>query len=68
MPKAFRVKEEIEKAYKDAEVFLIPKRGGFFDVIVDDTMVFSKTGKVGTTTERFPEVGEITSLIKKAGF
>ena len=65
MPKAFRVKEEIEKAYKDAEVFLIPKRGGFFDVIADDTMVFSHTGKVGTTTERFPEVGEFTSLIKK---
>lgn len=68
MPKAFRAKDEIERAYKDAEVFLIPKKGGFFDVIVDDKMVFSKTGKIGTTTERFPEVGEIASLIKKAGF
>lgn len=68
MPKAFRAKDEIEKAYKDAEVFLIPKKGGFFDIIVDDKMVFSKTGKIGTKTERFPEVGEVTSLIKKAGF
>ncbi|MBV5278517.1 MAG: hypothetical protein J0647_05720, partial [Campylobacteraceae bacterium] len=32
MPKAFRAKDEIERAYKDAEVFLIPKRGGFFDI------------------------------------
>lgn len=68
MPKAFRVKDEIERAYKNAEVFLIPKRGGFFDVLVDDKTIFSKTGKVGTTTERFPEVGEVSALIKKAGF
>ena len=44
------------------------RQEGIFDFIADNTMVFSKTGKVGTTTERFPEVGEITSLIKKAGF
>lgn len=62
------MKEEIERAYKEAEVFLIPKRGGFFDIIVDDKPIFSKTEKVGTTTERFPEVGEIVSLMKKAGF
>lgn len=68
MPKAFRAKDEIERAYKDAEVFLIPKRGGFFDIIADDKIIFSKTGLVGTSKERFPEVGEITSLMKKAGF
>ena len=67
-PKAFRVKDEIEKAYKQAEVFLIPKRGGFFDIIVDDKPIFSKTEKVGTKAERFPEPGEIISLMKKAGF
>lgn len=62
------MKEEIERAFQNAEVFLIPKRGGFFDVIADDRPIFSKTEKVGTTTERFPEVGEIVSLMKKAGF
>jgi len=62
------VKEEIERAYKDAEVFLIPKRGGFFDIIADDKPIFSKTEKIGTTTERFPEVGEVVTLMKKAGF
>lgn len=68
MSKAFRVKEEIERAYKGTEVFLIPKRGGFFDVQVDDKIIFSKTQKIGTPIERFPEVGEITTLLKRAGF
>ncbi|MBV5278518.1 MAG: hypothetical protein J0647_05725, partial [Campylobacteraceae bacterium] len=34
----------------------------------DDKLIFSKTELIGTSTERFPEVGEITSLMKKAGF
>jgi len=68
MPKAFRVKDEIKSAYKDAQITLTPKTGGFFDVVVDDITVFSKTEKIGTPIERFPEVGEIVALLQRAGY
>ncbi|MDD2384783.1 MAG: Rdx family protein [Sulfurospirillaceae bacterium] len=68
MPKAFRAKDEIERAYPDAQVLLVPKRGGYFDVMVEDKLIFSKTEKIGTPIERFPEVGEITALLKTAGY
>ena len=68
MPKAFRVKDEIKSVYKDAQITLTPKTGGFFDVVIDDIIVFSKTEKIGTPIERFPEVGEIIALLQKAGY
>ncbi|KFL33850.1 MULTISPECIES: Rdx family protein [unclassified Sulfurospirillum] len=68
MPRAFRVKDEILSVYPNAKVSLSPKMGGFFDVVVNEKILFSKTEKIGTTTERFPESGEIVSLLQKAGF
>ncbi|WP_263833778.1 Rdx family protein [Sulfurospirillum oryzae] len=68
MPRAFRVKDEILSAYPNAKTTLSPKTGGFFDVVVDDIVIFSKTEKIGTPIERFPEVGEIAALLKKAGY
>lgn len=68
MPRAFRVKDEILIAYPNAHVSLSPKTGGFFDVVVDNTTIFSKTGKIGTSVERFPEVGEVVMLLQKAGY
>jgi len=68
MPRAFRVKDEIQHAYKEANVTLTLKTGGVFDVIVDNTIIFSKTDKIGTTIERFPEAGEIVLLLQKAGY
>ena len=68
MPRAFRVKDEILIAYPRASVSLIPKMGGFFDVVVDDNIIFSKTEKIGTPLERFPESGEIIALLQKAGY
>ncbi|GEM_PF-703067 len=68
MPRAFRVKDEIQHAYKEANITLIPKTGGFFDVEVDNVIIFSKTEKIGTPVERFPEVGEIVLLLQKAGY
>ena len=65
MPRAFRVKDEILNAYPNAHVSLNPKTGGFFDVIVDDVILFSKTEKIGTPIERFPEIGEIVALLKQ---
>lgn len=64
MPRALRVRDEIQRAYPQAQVTLSPKTGGFFDVIVDDTVIFSKTEKIGTPIERFPEVGEIVLLVE----
>lgn len=68
MPRAFRVKDEILIAYPSANVSLNPKTGGFFDVVVDENIIFSKTEKIGTSIERFPESGEIISLLQKAGY
>ena len=68
MPKAFRAKEEIQRAFPEAEISILPKRGGFFDITVEETLIFSKTERIGTPVERFPEVGEITALLKAAGY
>ena len=68
MPRAFRVKDEIKSAYNEANITLTPKTGGYFDVVVDDIVIFSKTEKIGTTVERFPEAGEIVALLHKAGY
>jgi len=68
MPRDCRVKKEIEQTYKEANVILTSKTGGFFDVLVDSAIIFSKTDKIGTPTERFPEVGEMVSLLQKARY
>ncbi len=66
MPRAFRVKEEILQAFPHASITLSPKTGGFFDVVVDGVVIFSKTDKIRTEVERFPEIGEITELLRQA--
>lgn len=68
MPKALRVRDEIKSAYPDASIELVVQRGGFFDVLANDTIIFSKTKRIGTHMERFPEPGEILTLLEKAGF
>lgn len=68
MPRAFRAKDEILSVYPQANISLSPKTGGFFDVMVDEKIIFSKTEKIGTSTERFPEAGEIIALLQKAGY
>ena len=68
MPRAFRVKEEIIQAFPNASITLSPKTGGFFDVVVDNVVIFSKTEKIGTEVERFPEIGEIATLLRKTSF
>ncbi len=68
MPRALRVRDEIQNAYSQANISLVKKAGGFFDVIVDGKTIFSKNKKIGTTTERFPDIGEIITLLKTAGY
>lgn len=50
----------MKKAFK-AEVQLIPSSGGVFEVVADGRLVFSKK-----SLGRFPEEGEIVTLIRAA--
>ena len=68
MPRALRVRDEIQRAYPQAHVTLSPKTGGFFDILADGKVIFSKTEKIGTPVERFPEMDEVVSLLKAAGY
>jgi selT/selW/selH-like putative selenoprotein len=47
------------KANLGVDAQLISGRGGIFDVAVDGTVIFSKK-----ITDRFPETGEVTELLK----
>jgi len=53
------VEEELKTAYSDVHVELIPGHGGVFEVALDGTEIYSKSN-----TGRFPDTGEITSIIK----
>lgn len=56
------MKDEIQNAYSDANVEIIAGSGGNFIVDVDGNIIFSKAQM---NRPRFPEVGEINSLISK---
>lgn len=62
-PQAFRVKDEITKAYPNADVEVILGDGGNFIVDVDGKVIFSKKDM---KEPRFPFENEIVDLIKKA--
>ena len=68
LPKASRAEEEIKRAYPEADILLVPGSGGVFDVSVKDNLIYSKQQLIGTTTERFPDEGELVALLQKAGF
>jgi len=59
------VEEEIKAAFSDVSVKKIPGERGQFDVSVDDKVIFSKLHKIGAYIERFPDPGEIVTLLKK---
>lgn len=48
----------MKKAF-GAEVELVPSTGGVFEITVDGKLIFSKK-----ETQRFPEEGEITGLLR----
>ena len=62
-PKASRAGDEIEQAYKDADIVGVPSFGGVFEVEVDGENIFSKE-KEG----RFPIEGELVKRIKEWEF
>jgi selenoprotein W-related protein len=43
-----------------SEITLIPSQGGVFEVIVDDSLIYSKK-----ELQRFPEEQEVSNLIKE---
>jgi len=61
-PAASRAADEIKEVYPEAQVELIESGGGIFDITLDKKMIYSKKK---TRENRFPEDGEIASLIKK---
>ena len=58
-PQAASLAEELSNAF-GVKAKLIPGRGGIFDGIVDDNLVFSNS-QVG----RFPESGEVATKLKQ---
>lgn len=68
MPAASRAEEEIKNAFSKANIQLQPSTGGVFIVSVDDKVIFSKKDLIGTDIARFPDDGELTSLLNQAGY
>ena len=58
-PQAVRVAAEIEEKYPEVEVECVPGSAGIFKIIMDGKVLFDKK-----ITGRYPEEGEILSLIK----
>ena len=58
-PQAVRVAAEIGEKYPDIEVECVPGSAGIFKIIMDGKVLFDKK-----MTGRYPEEGEILSLIE----
>ena len=58
-PQAASLAEELSDAFS-VKAELIPGHGGIFDVIVDDSLVFSNS-----QTGRFPKPGEVVTKLKQ---
>lgn len=52
---------ELKADYPDSEITLVKGSGGIFDVKCDGALVYSKHNVAG---QRFPNSGEVSSLIK----
>jgi selT/selW/selH-like putative selenoprotein len=53
---------ELQQAFPDTDVRLIPSSGGVFEVLVDGALVFSKKA-----SRRHAEPGEVVGLMREAG-
>ncbi len=58
-PQAVSLMDEIKEGFAEANVEIIEGSGGVFEVTVDDSIIYSKK-----ETGRFPEKGEVISLMK----
>ena len=59
LPNASRVEKELNAAFSDISVQLVPGHGGVFEVKLNDKLIYTKSD-----TGRFPDADEITGIIK----
>lgn len=52
----------MKASYPDSDITLVKGGGGIFDVKCDGTLIYSKQKTAG---QRFPDAGEIATLIKQ---
>jgi len=64
LPEASRLEDELKISFNDIEIELNKSSGGDFRVIVDEKTIFDKRAMSGDEA-RFPNDGEISSLISK---
>ncbi len=55
------MEKELDAAFSDIRVQLVPGHGGVFEVKLNDNLIYTKSG-----TGRFPDAGEITGIIKNS--
>jgi selT/selW/selH-like putative selenoprotein len=55
------VEKELDAAFSDARVQIIPGHGGIFEVKLDDRLIYTKSD-----TGCFPDAGEITGIIRNS--
>ena len=60
LPRASSLEAEIKSKFDNVSIELIPSGGGVFEVILDETLIFSKKA-----VKRFPEDGEVEKLIRE---
>jgi selenoprotein W-related protein len=54
------VEDELNSAFPDINVQLIPGHGGVFEVALNNKLIYTKSN-----TGRFPDDGEIAAIIKE---
>ena len=61
LPRASSLEAELKSKFPGVETKLISSGGGVFEIMLDGDLIFSKKEK-----GRFPDDGEVASLIKQA--
>ncbi len=55
------MEKELDAAFSDIRIQLIPGHGGVFEVTLGDKLIYTRSD-----TGRFPNAGEIVGIIKNA--
>ena len=61
LPRASSLEAELKSKFPGVETELISSGGGVFEIMLNGDLIFSKKAK-----GRFPDDGEVASLIKQA--
>lgn len=63
-PQAARVADELMSAFSDVKVEFVIGSGGNFIVELEGDVIYSKKDLLGCDSQRFPHIGEVSSLIQ----